>query len=541
MKRKLLLTAIIAFAFLFILTICISAAQTGSTSDEFGEVTEVSGMTSAMLDRDARVVLKNADGTFTTYYTYYIYPKKAWNNSMVSPDFKQLNDATGENYTASSMIRVELLSDCTAFSLPKDATTVSLKEIVYPDDLAITTLPRIYPSDFPVLEKVYIGSGFTEIAGNTFRELPSLKYVSFSENFSLTTLGAGMFIGCVSLEEIELPNSVTTISSGLFAGCTSLKSVRFSANATSIGGNVFVTDNVVMPSLKMVYMPSGITSINRSNLTYGNQPTTAITIFFTGTKEQAQAIISSTNVTLLKNATLEEWDKTKDDSYYMPPTDTANWRVVYNYNECIAFYGGIHIPDPEKTSACADVCKNCELVTLKENPNHNLKVSMDFKDFVSSITKTTACQNVGCPYNENPQIEALAPVFEILGFSTNYDKTKLVMGYKLNAESYLESGKSISYGVVAYISSEEACSPLEIVNGAIAPKDPDYTIFADLSAIQTSFDFIIVGINGVSTSLVMCAYIYDGSELSYLNCENGALVQSSTAKTYELADGKLIL
>ena len=140
MKRKLLLTALIAFAFLFIMTICISAAQTGSTSDEFGEVTEVSGMTSVMLDRDARVVLKNADNTFTTYYTYYIYPNKAWNNSMVSPDFKQLNDATGENYTASSMIRVELLSDCTTVSLPTDATTVSLKELVYPDDLAITKL-----------------------------------------------------------------------------------------------------------------------------------------------------------------------------------------------------------------------------------------------------------------------------------------------------------------------------------------------------------------------------------------------------------------
>ena len=149
MKRKLLLTIIMAFVLVFTMAICASAAN-GSTSDEFGEVTLVDGLTSVMLDRDAKVVLKNANGTYSTYYTYYIYPKKAWNNAMKSPDFTALNNAVGEKYDNTSIIRIELLSDCDKYELPTECETY-LKELVFPDDLAITALPRTY---FKALEKV---------------------------------------------------------------------------------------------------------------------------------------------------------------------------------------------------------------------------------------------------------------------------------------------------------------------------------------------------------------------------------------------------
>ncbi|MBQ3590173.1 MAG: leucine-rich repeat domain-containing protein [Clostridia bacterium] len=534
--KKLLLIATLSALLVFLFIFSASAVD-GSTSDEFGEVTEVSGMTSEMLDRDAKVVLKNANGTFSTYYTYYIYPKKAWNNAMKTPDFNQLNNATGENYTASSMIRVELLSDITAFELPSDAAQESLKEIVFPDDLAMTTLPRLNSSIFLALEKVYIGSGFTQIDGNAFRDLPKLKYVIFSKNFSLTTLSNGMFINCDSLEEIEIPNSVTKINGSLLADCSSLKSVRLSASATSLEGAIFIENGVIMPSLKMIYMPSGITSLNRANFTYGNEPTSAITIFFVGTLEQMQAIISSTNITSLKNATLDEWDETKDDSYYIPPTDTTNWRIVYNYNKCNAFYGGVHTPDPEKTSACADTCKICELTTIKENPAHTLSTIYDFESYVLAGKKTVSCANEGCPLHQNPEISDMDPIFTLLGFSFNSTKTKIVVGYRINEISYKSYGKDLTYGVLAYIPNGASADPLTINDGKAVAKDPQYTIFADITETSYFFDFIISGLPQTSISLIMCAYVCDGNSITYLCYDGSDLAQDSVAYAYNIENG----
>ena len=48
-----------------------------------------------------------------------------------------------------------------------------------------------------------------------------------------------MFVGCESLTEIEIPDSVQEIEYDMFYGCKSLKKVTFGKGLTKIGENIF--------------------------------------------------------------------------------------------------------------------------------------------------------------------------------------------------------------------------------------------------------------------------------------------------------------
>lgn len=71
MKRILFLFATLVLLCIFSLSV---GAVTGARSDEFGEVTYVSGVNenTEIKDKTSRVVLLNSDGTYTTYPAYYI-------------------------------------------------------------------------------------------------------------------------------------------------------------------------------------------------------------------------------------------------------------------------------------------------------------------------------------------------------------------------------------------------------------------------------------------------------------------------------------
>jgi len=461
MKRKPVLISLLLALLACVLALSVSAIS-GSSSDEFGEVTVIEGMTSQMTDRDAKVVLANADGTYSTYYAYYIYPTKAWNNAMKHPNFNALNGATGESYDSSDIIRIELLSDCTAFELPDECKT-TLKELIFPDDISFTKLPRTY---FKGLERVYISSAFTSIDGNTFRDTTALKEVIFSDGFAVTSLPSGMFINCPALEEIKIPNCVTSLGGSMFADCTSLKKIYIGENTGSIG-----TANLVnaVDNIEMIYMSSKISAFYHNSFTYGSATPAALTLFYVGTLDEATALKANSTHSAVKNATLVAWDSTKPDSYYQTAKDSTAWTVVYNYSPCNAFYDGIHISDPNKTSECAQTCKNCGTVTLKENPKHSLSTELLYENgYAASGVKTVACLNAGCPLNTNPEATLLDAIFDGFRYSTKENDGKLcamVLTYNVNTaalRAYEQgTGKVLSYGVLAVAAHNVSASPLE--------------------------------------------------------------------------------
>jgi len=73
-----------------------------------------------------------------------------------------------------------------------------------------------------------------------------------------TTLGAGIFEGCVALVSVELPPNFTVITDRMFYGCSSLAGFAISEDVTHIGANAFTGCG----SLTGIELPAGIEEID---------------------------------------------------------------------------------------------------------------------------------------------------------------------------------------------------------------------------------------------------------------------------------------
>ena len=59
------------------------------------------------------------------------------------------------------------------------------------------------------------------------------------KTYSVTSIGSGAFLNCLSLTSVTIPNSVTSIGSYAFQGCSSLTSVTIPSSVWSIGSGAF--------------------------------------------------------------------------------------------------------------------------------------------------------------------------------------------------------------------------------------------------------------------------------------------------------------
>ena len=485
MKQKLLLSILIILIFICTLAISVNAVS-GAATDEFGTVTTVNGLTSVSTDTDALVVLKNADGTFSTYYTYYIYPKFNWRGGMSAPDFTGLNSALGTSYNNSSIIRIQLLSDCKYIELPSECNT-NLKELYIPEDINTTTFYRTY---FTVLEKVNIPSCITSISANTFDGTSTLKYVTFGESFSMTSLPNAMFSGCASIEEIRLPNSVTSIGMSFFNGCTSLKTIYLSENLVTSGKSMLV--NVTNAKIYASSKWFSTSEPNSASFSYVGHAPSDITLFYVGTKAEAEALKAKSTHNGIKNATLVEYDPTKSDDYYVIPNQTA-WTIVYGYSKCLAFYDGHNITDD---------------------------TTLSFTDYTSEIFEMSGCsRNCGVNYVVNKY----APIFTFVGYSVKEnDATALCAGYTVNHASMAVYKKyntsvNLSYGIVASKPNADGSALLKSENGnVLAIKST--TVVANVDTSYAGYDFVLRGFNdgNKDTALVICSYVFDGTSIMYM-------------------------
>ena len=75
------------------------------------------------------------------------------------------------------------------------------------------------------------------ISDCAFSDCISLESIEIPN--SVTSIGKMAFVGCTSLESIEIPNSVTSIGESAFFGCTSLESIEIPNSVTSIGDSAF--------------------------------------------------------------------------------------------------------------------------------------------------------------------------------------------------------------------------------------------------------------------------------------------------------------
>lgn len=512
MKRKLFLTFLIISILAFALTISASAAMTGATSNEFGEVTTIPGIDfSTITDKTSRVVLENANNTYSTYPAYYVVAQVGYFNGYDQPsdmNFKPLNDATGESYDASKIVRLEYPTDAPVIRLP-NACKTNIVEIKFPANSQVTTIGSFLFQNYTALEKINIPGSITSFTGaNVFSGCSALKEVSFDDDFNLTSLPGQLFVGCTSLEYIVIPNCVESIGSGFTSGCTSLKAIYLSENLTSIGSNAF---NV--PATTNFYMSAktfaSADSVGKGYFyQYNNTAASQSTVYFVGTKAEAEALVKKATYDPIKNASITEYDMTKPDSYYVPETPEA-WTIVYNYNECNAFYGRVH--------------------NIADEP------TLTFKDLITGFHTSAYCER--CEMTSI--IESYDAVFKMHGYSAKIGGDDICVSYAINKTAYEGykklTGKDVSFGVVAKVLADNQTEAAVLTNDNGTLTHTGKVINAPVPMNIGSLAFRIKGFSSDSSnyalSLVMCAYVFDGEKINYI-CYNadGVVAQLDMAR-----------
>jgi len=74
-------------------------------------------------------------------------------------------------------------------------------------------------------------------------QTPAGKTGSVTIPNSVTSIGAGAFMGCTGLTSVTIPDSVTSIGQQAFVGCTSLTSVTFAGTIASSKFDVYALIN----------------------------------------------------------------------------------------------------------------------------------------------------------------------------------------------------------------------------------------------------------------------------------------------------------
>ena len=491
MKKRVLLTLAISIISMVLLAVSVSAVDLiTSTSDEFGTVTVVDGMTSTVTDTTARVVLKNADGTYSTYYTYYIYPSLSYNKGLESPNYTALNTATNQSYSNDSVVRIEFVKDAKAFLIP---SAYAAKEIVLPADSGITKISRNYNNT--ALEKINIPVTVTKIDQNAFRDFTGLKEVTFDEGIKLTTITAEAFKGCTSLEGISLPDSITTVGTNAFWGCTSLTTIRYGANLQTFASRA--TSHTTVFYMSNTTMKDYTGTMNHDYFGESYTPKAA-TIFYTGTYDEAVAFRSkSTHKDAwngtggLSNAVLVEWNSENPDSYYISDTQ---WTIVYGYNKCKAFYDNVHLP--EETT-----------------------YEFEGEKYLSVCNAYTGCPRC---LNGTPT-KVCDALYTNKGYSKETGGTSFTYGITLNTSEIAKyenaTGVSLGYGFV--IGSYQEGDTGEIVDKTGIALDG--TLITDFSSVTfnnfTIYNLKVTGISSEEQQALMfycSAYIIDGDKVSYI-------------------------
>ncbi len=480
-----------------------------STTNEFGTVNNVSDTSkvyyySGTLDTTSRVVLKNADGTYSTYPTIYI---------MYSPTdaqgpkwgFDKLNEVTGEAYEITSVARIEFPEGTNHV---RGSSFKNSTEIVY----------------------VKIAATVKEIKGNAFENCSNLakvefrldfeKYPEFGSNVQSINNGA-VFNKCVSLTELILPNSVTSVNSSAISGCTNLKVFNPGASFTK-------TNNQPIGAPTESFILSDTYQGNCMLFSYDriskpNRPTTLV-FYYTGTLAQAQNLQEiETQCYEIKYGTLVSYDEFTSSTFVR---DTSLHYFVYGYNYCDAFFGGNH--QMEKVNNCVTKCTVCKDSFNTHIDQNAEKVTVTYSNGLMSVgVKQTSCSNADCGYTVKEEKSA---VFFTDGYSVPEDgRGAVAISFAVNKDALADyeyyNSESLEYGAfaIAYKNVTEN-EIIDTESAVIAKVDREYASFEmKITGFVTeaqktaaiSFGAYVIDKNG-KVSYLQAGEPTDGNKFSYV-------------------------
>lgn len=184
------------------------------------------------------------------------------------------------------------------------------------------------------IESVTIPANVQTLGNEVFSDCGKLKVVKFEDGMSVRMIPNRMFYNCMSLETVNIPNSVVAIGNSAFEKCSQLKDIDIPNSVTSIGQKAFQASG-----LTEVRIPENVGTIGDhafascNNLSKANIPAGIVVL-------GNEAFPDNTVVTY--NGTEAQWD-----ALYPKPTG--------NYINNIIFEGGKGAPITELLSAPTEV------------------------------------------------------------------------------------------------------------------------------------------------------------------------------------------
>ena len=504
MKKKILLAFILVAMLACMLAISVSAA----TTNAFG-TPETGGvdLTNMAVDDDVYVVLY--DGTeYHTYPAQYIVT----NAKSITFDFAKINSAFGKEYDVTSIIRIQVPSHVTEFSgvfaYGKNRNVV---EIEFPSDSSLTKFSYGTFETCEKLEKINIPATTSALGGHMFNGCSALTDVTFDAGFSMTSLPNSMFKACSSLKTVVIPNSVTTLNGGTFYSCTSIEKVVLGANLAQMGTDEFAGAGSGTNAVKL-YAPASLfaslETIPNRVYTWDKNHMKNVTYYFTGTKAQAEAIISKAEFANIKNAKVVAWDKEKGENHADYVVSGSNV-FVYGYNLCDAFYEGVHAASAE------------------------IKKAFLGQAFASDYKIYTECSR---ECGKENIIEQIGQLIHVKGYATSEIPGNKAMMHsyivdKSLVSKYQELFADLKFGILAV--GENTSSPF---NGSLidAQGNKAHEKIAMVEFTNRDFDEIEIKVGGIDgyedRDLYFCGYVIGGENVYYI--ENDAIKTQAETVTY---------
>ena len=272
MKKKILLFVAVLAMLVCLFALAVSAAEP-SNSDEFGEVTLLDHADIAKRSDygyaegdTARVVLQiPGTNTYVTYPAYYVLGSANKDNGyQPTDDFSAINVASGYEFDASCIIRIEIpnvfnkisgnyfrLGNMTSLKyikLGSNMNTVftfkgnkSLETVVFDDNLDPEATLNITSSAFENCSALSYIDLPTHLTTMGERAFAYTAITSIDIPAKLDTIGTASFLGCASLETVNLAenNSITRINHRAFDECKSLTGTYVFEKVTHIESYAF--------------------------------------------------------------------------------------------------------------------------------------------------------------------------------------------------------------------------------------------------------------------------------------------------------------
>lgn len=194
-------------------------------------------------------------------------------------------------------------------------------------------------------------------------------------------------------------------------------------------------------------------------------------------------------------------------------------------------------------------CKFCDYITHSidgetiEPKVHEyvLVGSITYVNFFDMGYKTNKCQ-CGDEKTSDTATENAIFVLRGISYSEFADKDgnfSVTQGYCVNRtayENYINSGKSLEYGLVVAGKNVVGTQPLTVEDGKVCAVS-EKAYLSKQSMLP--HDYINIKVTGISPTnngaeIIMCMFIFNGENISYLNNIDGVAAQSTTANTVVL-------